>query len=179
MCVSEANWERSDDCAAIWQVTRRRAALTGRTWREQLVAYSPRAAGGGRPRSPRGRWVQSLRADLGEPVGWAALYPSLPWTAYRDRWADRLAEASTLVSAGESARAPCEPAPDHWGRRHGHEGRAPLYRGWIPVECGRRTVNAFWRVPPRGDGPRPGGAVGRNREGAPRVLPASVARGGR
>ncbi len=153
VCMSEADIHRSNDCAAIAEVTRVRAELTGRTLIQQLRAYSPQATGITAPRSLRQGWVSTLRTDLEEPTGWTPMNVDrlerdllpLRWTSYRSRWGEIIDEARSLLQA---PRRVCRESPMHWGgdcnRPRGACDRAPS--SWRRVDC-CPTVNIFYRVP--------------------------------
>lgn len=174
VCFSEADMHRGDDCAAIAEVTRKRAARSNRSLLEQLRAYSPEATGQITPRSMRQRWISGLRLDGAEPPAWAEMNEArrargllrLPWTRYGFRWRELLQEARRLLL---HPRRVCSEPPDHWGgdcnpdaNPHGVCDVVPPT--WRRVDCGR-TVNAFYTI---SDTPR-----------RPRVVPAHRARGGR
>lgn len=156
----------TNDCAAIAQVTRTRAALTKRTLLEQLRAYSPEATAAQDTERERQRWVSQLRLDAEQPDEWSVMNARregrglrpLPWRSIRARWIATIEEARALLN---TERRVCTEPPSHWG---GTMDAAP--RHWVRIDCGR-TVNRFYRVPrvPRGPGPRGG------------TLPARVAHG--
>lgn len=139
VCLSEADASRSNDCAAIAEVTRRRASMTGRTVGQQLRAYSGEATGTRPTVRPRLVWISRLDRGATRPQG----YPErLRWEPYRAVWLRLLAEAEALLA---HPRSVCREPPDHWGMRTGHEYWSRVRIGWRPIDCGP-TRNAFWRV---------------------------------
>ena len=73
VCFSERDTNTATaDCRAIIEVTRNRSALTGRTFLEQLRAYSPEATGRVPARTTRHRWISTIEASCDEPAGWAS-----------------------------------------------------------------------------------------------------------
>lgn len=153
ICVSEASFARTDDCAAIVEVLRNRATRLGRSMLGMARAYAPRATGRRAPRGARQAWVAALTLDLAEPAPWRAynaaraargLLP-IPWTRYRPAWAWRIAEAEDLL---RHPRRVCEDASVlHWGARYGVDWERAQRMGWIEVRCGTSSRNAFWRLP--------------------------------
>lgn len=152
VCVSEANWRNTPDCAAIVERHLGVAERTGEPLIDIVREYSPRATGE-RPSSLlRMRWISTLRLDLEEPDGWRLLNAHrqrrgdqpLPWSRYEPRWAARLAEVRRLLIDPPDV---CPGRIDHWGAQS--LDRTDL--GWIELRCGATpTVNRFWRVPDRG-----------------------------
>lgn len=139
VCMSEADLHPGNDCAAIAEVTRYRAALTGRTIREQLRAYSPQATGARPTQRARQRWISRLSPDATRPAHFPA---HLRWEPYRSGWLRRLEEARELL---RRPRRVCATPPAHWGMRTGREYWGRLHIGWREVACGA-TRNAFWVV---------------------------------
>ena len=158
------------DGAAIIERHLHAAKRRGTSLHRELRAYSRRATGQERPRSPRGAWVAALTNEhvdgIGVPPGWP---PRISWTgrsAIARELRRSMAWLLTAALNGEPHRV-CRKPPDHWGGVLGCDGttrgacdRVP--HCWERVDCGP-TVNAFYVV----ECPRI------------RTLPASAARGRR
>lgn len=148
VCVSEANFRSTDDCAAITQRHRGVVERTGRPWLDVVREYSPRATGycAERPglrscrvtrQRDRMAWVSTLRLDLEEPSGWGTV--SIPWARRREAWRERIAEVRSLLAV---PRRPCPIDPLHWCARRGAI-YARAKRHMREVDCGR-TLDAFF-----------------------------------
>lgn len=148
VCVSEANFRDTPDCAAIVQRHRGVVERTGRPWLDVVREYSPRATGycNERPslrscrvtrQRDRMAWVSTLRLDLEEPVGWGTV--SVPWGARREAWRARIAEVRSLL---EVPRRPCAIDPLHWCAKRGRI-YARAKRHMRQIDCGA-TLDAFF-----------------------------------
>lgn len=148
VCVSEANFRRTPDCAAIVQRHRGVVERTGRPWLDVVREYSPRATDycGARPDLPSCRvtrqidrmtWIRGLRLDAREPHGWGTV--TIPWARRREAWIARIAEVRSLL---EVPRYPCIETPWHWCAKRGRiYSRAK--RQMREVNCGV-TIDAFF-----------------------------------
>ena len=125
VCVSEANFRQTNDCAAIVQRHRGVVERTGRPWLDVVREYSPRATGycAVRPSLPSCRvtrqrdrmaWIRGLRLDAREPSGWETV--TIPWARRRDAWQARIAEVRDLLA---NPRRPCPIDPLHWCSKRG------------------------------------------------------------
>lgn len=148
VCVSEANFRQTNDCAAIVERHRAFVARTDRPWLHVVREYSPRATGycGVRPDLPSCRvtrqrdrmaWVSTLRLDMREPAGWGTV--TVPWARRRQAWAARIAEVRDLLA---SPRTVCNERPLHWCARRGRI-YARAKRHMRELDCGD-TVDAFF-----------------------------------
>lgn len=158
ICVSEAGWEATDDCAAIHHVLLRGAEHRGggrRAYVSFASSYSHRLlTGDGQIQRP---WLRQLDTSGSEPGLWGfrrmrdgslSRVDCPPWRAYRERWMAVLERARTLVRERRLDDAdewsPCDEEPHHWGCPlpcvdHERATRA----GWRQISCGN-TVNEFW-----------------------------------
>lgn len=125
VCVNEANWDSPDDCALIWQVTKR----YGRTARAQLLfiyTHSPRATGIIRARKGNAVWTSKLgRCNGGRCGPFGGLY--------FDRW-QRVRDYARDAMRGEIA-PPCEGDPITWGGANGLDDAIAASRGIVPLDC--------------------------------------------
>ena len=106
------------DCLAIMEVTRNRSRMSGRTYLEQLRAYSSEATGQVRSSNPRQWWIASMEITCDEPTG---------WSAYND-W--RVADGVCLRQA--------EDGDGLYRDEHGNTERVPCLR--LPWEGQRRNA---------------------------------------
>ena len=133
ICVSEAGWRDSDDCAAIHAVIRRIAEISGSSWRDAARQASPRLAACAVSR----RWLCGLNARATQPAHWPAL---LPWSAYRDDWLEAVARARRIIEGDIAAR--CAETPRTWGSPQDFARARREGRRLRVVDCGR-TRNRF------------------------------------
>lgn len=141
VCVSEAGWEATPECAAIHQVLADRARQMEISYMAALCFYSTRTCDRGR-RDPR-RWIAWLSPDLRRPRGWP---DGMLWSRYRPRWRVMLKHAGAVLR--NEVESPCETPPHYWGMPRGIDLERALQAGWRRLEC-EGTRNAFWRVPHR------------------------------
>lgn len=133
ICVSEAGWSDTDDCAAIHAVIAGIAEREGMSWRAAARAASPRLAACAVSR----RWLCGLAENGDQPAHWPA---AVSWSRYRDDWLSMVARARQIMH-GEHAHR-CVEAPRTWGsvedfaraRREGRRMRV--------IDCGD-TRNRF------------------------------------
>jgi hypothetical protein len=133
-CVGESSW-RTDDCAAILHVLKRRGARVG-------VNAATMAARYGDSAYPSRPWVAQLEPKCEQPPQWPA---SLAWRAHRVKC---LAVFATVAAfeRGE-LRDPCAGATQ-WGSRtlasDVRRAQRALDSGrWALAKCS--TANAFYR----------------------------------
>ncbi len=132
VCHLEATWRR-DDCVAMVDVAKRRAARVKRPWIEVLREYSALDKG-----STRANEIREY--PDGDVPGKNAVF--------NRRWA-ALRKYVRRVLAGE-VRSPCRGA-DHWGARdrrlrdHVIAARAVSEGRWVHAVCSTFTANAFYR----------------------------------
>jgi len=141
VCVSEAGWypDSKHDCAGIYETALTIRGTRSTAW--ALRRLSPRATGTKPALRARGRWVQSLRADAGQPVGWPY---RLKWKHYRTRWVRTLTYAWACVN-GECEDVTGRAEPWAWGMP-GVDDIIAIRRGLVPI-AGTETKNTFWRKP--------------------------------
>ncbi len=141
VCVSEAGWDATPECAAIHQVLEDRARVIGFSYIAAVCSYSTRTCDRGR-QDPR-RWIAWLSPSLDEPEGWPR---GMLWSRYRDRWRTMLDHAGAVLRG--QVQSPCEEPPHYWGMPRGIDLARAQEAGWERLSCpGAR--NAFWRVPHR------------------------------
>lgn len=163
VCISEADFNRSRDCAAIAQRHHGIAERTGRPLLDVIREGSPLAtdycsdpAGARLHRCrlagtrPRQEWVSTLRLDAQEPAGWPEMNRAriargllrLPWDDNRrERWLDVLRDAERFVDAKPRV---CREDPDTWGGACTPDGRPASRTGvcdspnpaWVQIDCG-------------------------------------------
>ena len=138
ICVGEAGWEPTPDCAAIAEVLTTRADRQGLTFEQMARRYS---TGHFRLDGQRD-WLAGLRPDGRRPRDWPK---GLSWRLYRPQWLRMLDHARQVLAApwarpGAAVGPSC--APDHWGNR-GSDKRRAILAGWRPIDCGV-SRNLFW-----------------------------------
>ncbi len=143
VCVSEAGWTYSGDCAAIHAVLSFHAARREMSFLQFARRYSERVFD--RQRQDSRRWIAWLSPTFERPRGWPARV--LAWERGAELWRERLDHAEGIIR-GEVAPA-CDRTPHHWGARYGIDRsraeRAIEEGRWQVVDCGE-TRNAFYRV---------------------------------
>jgi hypothetical protein len=137
VCVHEAGFGESEDCAAMIWLSMRRAQRLGVSLRWQLRAYASKAFS--RSRTDDRRWAAFLNRDLTRPRGWPA---GIGWRTRRPGFAEALQQTRRVIVGIEPD--PC-PNADYWDDPH--EGRVRAQgRGLHQLDCGDRG-NLFWSVP--------------------------------
>ena len=174
VCISEADFNESPDCAAIAQRHHAVARRTRKPLIDVIRESSPLATDYcNDPRGTRLRrcrlagtrarqiWVSTLRLDGGEPSGWAVMNAGriardlleLPWNnSRRERWLEIVQDASRFIR--RSPRV-CAHNPDTWGGACTPDLRPATRTGvcdappssWIRIDCGPGTFNAFYLTP--------------------------------
>lgn len=165
VCFSERDVVvESSDCRAIIEVTRNRAAITKRTYLDQLRAYSPEATGQRPPRTVRHGWISTMETSCSEPAGWAAYNAwraartcdgspcqPLPWVGLRRDACVATVDEIRAELARPSARSICTGGrPSQWGGRCDPDGSGLAARNpdgrrvgvcdeapahWIRLDC--------------------------------------------
>lgn len=133
ICVSEAGWADSDDCAAIHAVIAGIAEREGMSWRSAARAASPRLAACTVSR----RWLCGLDERGDEPAHWPS---TASWSRYRDDWLSALRRARQIMS-GEHAHR-CAEAPRTWGSVEDFARARRAGRRMRVIDCGD-TRNRF------------------------------------
>jgi hypothetical protein len=132
VCLSEAGWDITDDCAGIVSVLRnRQTALRMRTISGTAAAYSTRAFA--KDRVGRRAWIPWVADTDDAPPHWPS---NVSWPVHRDKWNALVEHAHELLDRPSL----CADA-HHWG------GAMDTWRaeraGWSQVPCGN-TRNLFW-----------------------------------
>ncbi len=141
VCLHEAGLDYGDDCAALYDALRTRAASRGYRWDDWARAYSPKIFDR-RRNSPR-RWIAWLPDDLMRPRHWP--HGEVVWARSQPRIVNTYFRARNIVMGLERSR--CVEAPDHWGGPvvDRNRIRAGVRSGyWRVVDCGD-TANVFLR----------------------------------
>lgn len=133
VCVNEAGWDVTDDCAGILAVLRSRQQRIGlRTIAGTAAVYSTRVFD--KSRADRRAWVAWLDDAATPPRGWPR---NVDWPTHRAKWRAMVEHAALLLTQHDACGA------HHWGGPM-DDARA-IRAGWAPVDCGE-TRNHFWRV---------------------------------
>jgi hypothetical protein len=118
--------------------------------------YAPHTLPNARARTPKERWVQTLRSDCLQPAAWPVTAPD--WRKYRPACLDLLARARGLIALGsDPSSVPCQASSpiDHWGGPCPYPGaptcvddrRAKRF-GWVPVTLRCHEGPSYYAVLP-------------------------------
>lgn len=135
VCVSEAGWNITPDCAGILSALRNRADKVGTSLPSMMRAYSRNVFN--IARSDRRRWLAHLDSRGTKPEGWPA---HVSWDVHRPKWQAMIVHARELLADDSHY-----PTAEHWGMTSGPDLERALRAGWIRVHI-EGARNAFWAV---------------------------------
>lgn len=134
-CVGEAGFDavRTGECAAILNIYKKRAAVTGLSIYKVVRRYSAAVKPGA---NHNRKWVLGLSRDLKKPAHWGK---NLRWHVSRDLWGATLDHCDDFLAG----KVP-DPLPmaDHYGGRM--DRHLAMREGWHRLRTNYR--NEFWSV---------------------------------